>query len=738
MSTESRIRRLREELHRANKAYYADNAPFLTDREFDERLAELLKLEAQRPDLDDPNSPSQRVGGDPIDKFRAIPHARPMLSIDNTYSEEEVRAWAARVHKALGADPVEDRTSRGGTSGGGTSGGGTLFGGDDGEQIPIRFVCDAKIDGVAVSLRYEQGALVRALTRGDGQKGDDITQNARTIRAIPLALEDSAPAVLEVRGEVYIPTAEFERINLEREAADLDPFMNPRNACAGTLKQLDPKAVAARRLGFVSHGRGEITPEPERELASFSALLECLRRLGFPVNAGWRACDTVDDVLQFIREFDAARHALPYAVDGVVVRVDAFAHQHDLGVTAKSPRWCIAYKYPAERKSTRLIDIQFQVGKTGKITPRAIMEPVLIAGTIVQHASLHNFGLLNERDIRIGDSILVEKAGEIIPQVLSPAPDNIRSRASTPLVPPTHCPECQGPLEIEQEEDRETARRCVNPECPAQIREKLIWFAGRTQMDIDGLGEKTIDQIRSDESIPLNRFSDIFRLHEHRDALIALDRMGEKKVDNLLAGVEAAKSRGLARVLAGMGIRHVGATTAKQLARLFPDIHALLEAPERLLRPKTLKKDEAVSLGFHPDPKLRPETGLGALTARVFHEYLHSAQARDTFEDLAAVGVDLSSHDYKPPSAKPPAADSPFAGRIIVLTGTLDSFERNTLKELLESLGAKVTGSVSSKTNLVIAGREAGSKLDKAHELNIPVWDEPRLLRELPEDARNA
>lgn len=697
----------------------------MTDREFDEKLAYLERLEAEHPQLDDPSSPTRRVGGEPIDKFRSAAHALPMLSIDNSYSEDDVRAWAARVERAL-ADSSAEKDSAD-----------SLFRApSDGDAPPLRYVCDAKIDGVAVSLRYEQGLLVRALTRGDGQRGDDITANARTIRAIPLKLDGKPPTVLEVRGEVYIPTAEFERINGEREQADLEPFMNPRNACAGTLKQLDPKAVAQRRLGFVAHGRGEIDPEPDGQLASYSALLEALPTLGIPANTGWKRCDNIDQVIQFIHDFDKRRAKLPYAVDGVVVRVDSFAQQRALGTTAKSPRWCIAFKYPAERKTTRLIDVEFQVGKTGKITPRAIMEPVLIAGTVVQHASLHNFGLLHERDIRIGDTVVVEKAGEIIPQVLSPAPDNKRDKSSKPLKPPRHCPVCSGPVEIEEEVARETARRCVNPECPAQIREKLIWFAGRGQMDIEGLGEKTIDQIRADPSIALNRFADIFLLHNHRDALLALERMGEKKVDNLLTGIEAAKSQGLARVLSGMGIRHVGSATAKQLARLFPDINALLQAPEPLLRPKTLKKKEAKSLGFDPDPKRRPETGLGALTAHVVHEYLHSAQARHTFQDLASVGVDLTSHDYKPPTAPAATPDSAFAGQTIVLTGTLEAFERDTLKDLLESLGAKVTGSVSSKTNIVIAGRDPGSKLDKARDLNIPVWDEARLLKELPKDAR--
>lgn len=682
-----RIETLRSELERANRTYYLDNRPFMTDREFDEKLAELDSLEAAHPEFDDPTSPTRRIGGEPIDRFRTVAHALPMLSIENSYSAEDVRAWAARIQKAAGED------------------GGSLFASGG------MFVCDPKIDGVAVSVRYEKGELIHALTRGDGEKGDDITENARTIRALPLRLSgDNLPAVLEVRGEVFLPNKEFERINAEREAADEEPFMNPRNACAGTLKQLDPKKVAARRLGFVAHGRGEVIPGDWAP--SHSAFMSKLPALGLPVNDGWRACANADEALAYIAEFDKRRSTMPYAIDGVVVRVDSFELQERLGRTSKSPRWCIAYKYPAERKSTRLLQVDYQVGKTGKITPRAVMESVLLAGTTVRHASLHNFGLVAERDIRVDDLVIVEKAGEIIPQVLGPAPDNKRGRSSKPIAPPQECPICKGPVEIEEEDGRETARRCVNPECPAQIREKLVWFAGRTQMDIDGLGEKTIDQIRAESDVPLARFADIFLLHKHRDALLKLDRMGEKKVDNLLAGAEAAKSRGMARVVGSMGIRHVGASNAKNLARAFPDIHALMSASE---------------------DQLAEVEGFGEVRAHVVREYLQSEAGRHAFAALEKVGVDLTSREYKAPSA----AAGPFTGKTIVLTGTLESFEREALKEVLENLGAKVTGSVSKKTDLVIAGESAGSKLDKARELGVEVWDEAALLRALPPESRS-
>ncbi len=710
-----RVEELRDRLHRANRAYYGEAKPFMSDREFDEQLAELQKLEDEH-GLHDPNSPTQRVGGEPVDGFETVKHAKPMLSIDNSYSEQDVRDWAKRVAKRAETDDS----------------GGDLFAGED----TTVFACDAKIDGVAISVRYEKGRLVQALTRGNGTEGDDITTHARRVRSLPLVLPDEAAErfdVLEVRGEIYMPTPEFERINEQREADGEEPFMNPRNATAGTLKGLRPDLVAERGLGFLAHGFGEVKGElPE----TYSASIKLLAGYGFPVNETITV-DSVEAVIEAIGTFATRMHELPYAVDGMVVRVDSFELQKRLGVTSKSPRWCIAYKYPAERKPTLLKDIEIQVGKTGKITPRAVMEPVLLAGTMVSHATLHNFGLLAEKDIRIGDTVMVEKAGEIIPQVIEVVnPDSKEHQSRAKFEPPTVCPRCSGPLEIERDESkRETARRCINPECPAQIRERLIWFAGRTQMDIDGLGEKTIDQIleSEDPKIPLEHFADIFKLKDHREALLKLDRMGEKKVDNLLEGIEAAKGRGLAKVLAGMGIRHLGDSTAKALCSMFPDIDALLDAPEEMLRPKTLKKDRAKELGLPEDPKERPSTNLGNDTAPIIHEWLHSDTGKHALDALRAVGVDLTSKEYVEPGseAAAKASDSPVSGKTIVLTGTLEKFTRPELTKKLEALGAKVTGSVSSSTDLLIAGEKAGSKLKKAGDLGIETWDEARMFEEI-------
>ncbi|HPO94283.1 MAG TPA: NAD-dependent DNA ligase LigA, partial [Phycisphaerales bacterium] len=599
-----------------------------------------------------------------------------------------------------------------------------------------------------------------ALTRGDGARGDDITVNARTIRSIPLRLaaakDSDIPDVLEVRGEIYMPTAEFIRINQEREKEDLELFANPRNATAGTLKQLDPRIVSARRLAFVGHGRGEVSDGFAKSHSEFVARL---RALGMAMNPVLASSKKIDDIIRAIHDWESKRAALPYATDGMVVRVDSWDLQDQLGFTSKSPRWITAFKYPPERKITRLLRVDHQVGKTGKITPRAVMEPIVLAGTTVQHATLHNYGLIRKKDIRLHDFIEVEKAGEIIPYVQGVVLSKREPGKTRKIEAPDHCPECGGPVEIEPPEAKsnpelETARRCVNPECPAQIREKIIWFAGRKQMDIEGLGEKTVDQIlatalpkdaperaaagvpENARKIPLRTFADIFRLKDHREDLMLLDRMGEKKLDNLLQGIEDAKGRGLARVLAGMGIRHVGDATAKSLCKLFKDVDALLEAPEWQLRPKhaASSKAERAKYGITDDPKDMPETGLGPLTAPIVYAYLHSAQAHKTFKELREAGVDLSSHEWASAQRRAATASNPsnpFSGKTIVLTGTLQNYEREALKAVLEDLGAKVSGSVSAKTSFVIAGESAGSKLDKARELGIEVWDEAQLLRAL-------
>lgn len=710
----------------------------MSDAEFDRLLAELAEIEREHPELDDPDSPTKRVGGEPIEGFTQVRHRVAMMSIDNSYDEGDVRDWVARCERLL--------TEAGAIEGGGADGG--LFGGARAAKQPsLTFVADPKVDGIACSLRYEKGRLVLAATRGDGTTGDDITQAARAIRAIPLMLDASGgtpPDVLEVRGEIYFPLDQFARVNLEREEEGEDPFMNPRNAAAGTLKQLDPRIVAKRGLAFSAWGRGEVSDDSFAP--TFWELLERLREFGVPVSPDAKRCVSVGEVLDAIHGFAGTRHAMPFAVDGMVVRVDSFSHQRTLGVTSKSPRWAIAFKYPAERATTRLIRVDHQVGKTGKITPRATMEPVLLAGTTVQHATLHNYGRIRQAptrpddlsapttDIRIHDTVYVEKAGEVIPYVSGVKVDSRPGNAAV-IVPPDRCPVCEGPVEIEPPEGEadpllETARRCVNPECPAQVREKLIWFAGRKQMDIEGLGEKTVDQIRGSK-IPLDSFADIFRLADHRVALTELDRMGEKKVDNLLAGIEEAKSRGLSRVLAGMGIRHVGDSTARALARRFASLEELLAAPVWALMPQAVnrmsKPKRRALMGSDEPIGESYDTGLGEDTAPVVHAYLHSEVAQRTFKDLAAAGVDLSSKDVAGANAPSPA-NSPFVGKTIVLTGSLEAFDRTSMTERLERLGAKVSSSVSKKTSIVIAGPGAGSKLEKARELGVEVWDEAQLL----------
>ncbi|MCH7791443.1 MAG: NAD-dependent DNA ligase LigA [Planctomycetes bacterium] len=788
-----RIAALRTLLHRANRAYYIDASPVMPDAEFDRQLAELDRLEREHPELDDPNSPTHRVGGEPIDGFETLPHAVPMLSIDNTYHEADLREWHGRVLRGLGLDADAPPA---------------LFD----AQAPV-LVCDPKIDGVAISLRYERGQLVRALTRGDGVRGDDVTANIRTIRSIPLTLDpdrpERLPDVLEIRGEVFMPLTEFQRINAEREAAGQDPFMNPRNATAGTLKQLDPKIAASRRLGFLAHGRGEVSGDGFA--TGHSAFLDRIRALGAATNTLRGESSSIDQIIAAIKAFAAERTTLDHATDGMVVRVDAFELQRRLGATAKSPRWIIAFKYPAQRGLTRLIRVLHQVGKTGRITPRAVMEPIVLSGTTVQHATLHNYGFLRKMrtDLTLpeqddprtglceGDTVELEKGGEIIPNVLR-VDLSQRSEKALDIEAPEACPVCGGPVETEYDRKRitdierypnlattiardqkwvresksvktrrdaearlardraslaagepspigpadESGRYCLNPECASQIREKLIWFAGRRQMDIEGLGEKTIDLIRV-SGIPLNSFSDIFRLPHYREELLAL-RWRELKeepkgknvkrpppvrlVDGLLGGVEAAKSRGLARVLAGMGIRHVGDVSGKHIARRFKDLEALLSAPLRDLMPNAiLTKNEAKMLRVDVSRPGGQETGLGKDTAPSVYAYLHSSAARKTFAEFKKLKVTLTSREYR---EKPDSDGSPFAGKTVVITGTLAEFDdRERLRGILERIGANVTGSVSARTDMLIVGTSPGSaKVSAAEKHGTRTIDETHLI----------
>jgi DNA ligase (NAD+) len=723
----AKIAKLRQEIVRHDRLYYVDAAPEVGDFEYDKLMRELQELEAAHPEFATPASPTRRAGGEPIDGFVTVEHRLPMISIDNTYSEAELRAWGQRVNKGLGLAAKEAE-------------GGTLFTGGEGAAVGVDFVCTPKIDGVAVALIYEDGKLVRALTRGDGVRGDDITSNIRTVRAVPLDLNEvhpgkskAIPPVLEVRGEVYMTFDTLAKLNAAREEAGEEPMANPRNAAAGGLKQLDPKAAAKRELRFYAHSRGIVEPDG---FGSFWDFLEAAKGWGLPIEPSTERLRGIDAVWEYVKAFDHDRRKLPFPTDGVVVTVDAITQQRKLGFTTKAPRWRIAFKYAPDQAVTKLLRVDWQVGKSGKLTPRATMEPVVLGGTTVVHATLHNLGEIRKRDLHEGDSVVIEKAGEVIPQIVEVKKEE-RPRGAKPLAPLTKCPDCGGPLEIVYDSKRigeieqwkkkaskakeaggpapdeletlteldETARICINPECPAQFLEKLIWFGHRGQMDIEGLGEKMAVALTGAGLV--HHFADLYALK--LEQLIELDRMGEKSAMNLLAGIEESKSRGLAKLLGSLGIRHIGSSTSRTLAKHFIDMDALRGATE-------------ADLTAVPD--------VGPIVAHSLHSWLHSAVGRGAIERLEKAGVDMKSREYHA-ARKAAEAGGPFAGKTIVLTGTLANFKREELAEKLQSLGAKVTGSVSKKTDLVIAGEEAGSKLDKARALGVPVWDEAELVKHL-------
>jgi DNA ligase (NAD+) len=655
-----RVAALRAEIRRHDRLYYVDAAPQISDRAYDALLRELQELEQQHPALITADSPTQRVGGQPLDHFPSVRHARPMLSIDNTYSADELREFDRRVQSALGTPPA--------------------------------YIVDPKIDGVAVSLRYEGGALVLGATRGDGVTGDDITANLKTIRSIPLQLDgEDWPATLEVRGEVFWPRAAFDATNQRRIAAGDEPFKNPRNGTAGTLKQLDPRVVAERGLAFLCHGFGAIDP-PLADVATHHALLERVRGWGIPTSPLTQGCADIDAVIALVERWDAQRSALDYATDGLVVKIDSLAQREELGTTSKAPRWCIAYKFAAEQAFSRVHSVDLQVGKLGTITPVANLEPVELAGTTVRRASLHNFDQVRRLDLHVGDLVTVEKAGEIIPQVVAVDAAQ-RPPGATPITPPTRCPECDG--EVMQDEGG-VYLRCINPACPAQRVERLKFFCGRGQMDIDGAGAKLVEQLV--ETGLAHTYVDLYRLDARRDALIALDRMGAKSVDNLLAGIAASKQRPLARVLAALNIRHVGGNTAELLADHFGDIDALAAADAAAL--------QAVD-------------GIGPEVATALRNWLDSATGQGTIRDLKEVGVNLTQ-----PRTRTAPDRQPLAGKTLVVTGTLPNYSRTEIEQRIKDLGGKAASSVSKKTDYVLAGDAAGSKLEKARKLGVQVLTE--------------
>ncbi|RMH69439.1 MAG: NAD-dependent DNA ligase LigA [Gemmatimonadetes bacterium] len=659
MTPQDRIQYLRDQLHYHNYKYYVEANPEISDSEYDRLMQELIDLERQYPELITPDSPTQRVGERPTGGFETVIHTVPMMSLDNTYSETDLREFDARVRRFLKGQPAE-------------------------------YVVELKIDGVAVTLKYEQGRFVQGATRGDGTRGDDITQNLRTIRAIPLKLTE--PVNIEVRGEVYYPRDAFAALNHQREEEGLPTFANPRNTAAGTLKMLDSKVVASRPLSIFCYAVANTS-----DFTTHYEVLERLKLLGFKVNPHYKRCATIDEVIAYANIWREKRHQLNYDTDGMVVKVNDLRQQAALGSTAKSPRWAIAYKFPAETAITQIESIALQVGRLGTITPVANCTPVFLAGTTVKRASLHNEDEIQRKDIRERDWVEIEKAGEIIPQVVRVLVDR-RPPDSQPFIFPTHCPVCKSKL---VKTEGEVAIRCVNVECPAQIKERIVHFAQRRAMNIEGLGVMLVDQLV--EKGLIKNVADLYYLK--LEDLITLERMGQKSSQNLLESLENSKSNPISRLIFGLGIRFVGQKAAQTLATQFKSIPALQQA-------------SIEDLQEIPD--------IGSVMAGSIVEFFQNEQNQRLIQRLGAAGVSLSDPDDE-------ADPQPqiFAGKTIVLTGTLASFTRAQAAQQIEERGGRVSSSVSKKTDFVLAGENPGSKYDKAIKLGIPILSEAEFLEML-------
>ncbi|WP_430788428.1 NAD-dependent DNA ligase LigA [Virgibacillus flavescens] len=655
---QEKIASLSDLLNQYNYEYHVLDKPSVPDAEYDQKMQELRDLEGEFPDLVAPESPTQRVGGEPSEGFKKIQHTVPMLSLGNAFNADDLRDFERRA--ASGTD------------------------------TKLSFVCELKIDGLAVSLTYENGKFVRGATRGDGTTGEDITSNLRTIKSIPMTIKEKE--LIEVRGEAFMPHRSFLALNKKREETEEEPFANPRNAAAGSLRQLDPKIAAKRNLDVFLYGVGEWRAT---SLASHSERLEYMNKLGFKTNPEWKKCETIEEVIDYVTYWEEARPNLSYEIDGIVIKVDNLDQQEELGFTAKSPRWAIAYKFPAEEVVTTLHDIELSVGRTGVITPTAILEPVKVAGTTVKRASLHNEDLIRAKDIKLGDTVVIKKAGDIIPEVVRVIEEK-RTGKEKDFKMPENCPACESEL-VRLEE--EVALRCINPNCPAQLKEGLIHFVSRNAMNIDGLGEKVIIQLFQEKLI--HTIADLYRLK--REDLLNLERMGEKSVDNLLQAIEDSKHNSLEKLLFGFGIRFVGSKAAKTLAMNFESMEKLQQA----------SYEELISIDE-----------IGEKMADSIAHYFSEEEVIDLLRELNELHVNM---EYKGPKKQEVAQDTVFSGKTVVLTGKMQSFTRSEAKAAVEQMGGSVTGSVSKKTDYLIAGEDAGSKLDKAQELGIEIWSEQQL-----------
>jgi DNA ligase (NAD+) len=652
----ARAEALRRKIAFHERKYYVENDPQISDEEFDRLVRELRELETRHPELVTPESPTQRVGGQPVEGFPTVVHRTPMMSIENGYTEEEIREFDERVRKL-----VEGRS--------------------------VAYTAELKIDGVSMSILYRDGKFVRGVTRGDGVRGDDVSANVKTIRSLPLEID--CRGEVEVRGEVYLPFASFRAINREREEAGEPLFANPRNAAAGSIRLLDPRLVASRRLGLFVY----YLFLDGKELPSQWQSLRRLKELGFPTNPRSRLCRTVDEGIAYFKEWAEKRDSLDYDADGVVLKVDAAAERESLGATAKSPRWAIAYKFPARQATTRVEDIVIQVGRTGALTPVAVLEPVKLSGTTISRSTLHNEEELKRKDVRVGDYVLIERSGDVIPNVVSVMRDR-RPRGAKPFAWPARCPVCGSKV---FKPEGEVISRCMNTSCPARVRESILHFAGRRAMDIAGLGEAMVDQLLASKLV--RSIPDLYGLK--LEALTALERVGPKSAQNLLDQIEASRSRGLARLLFALGIRHVGEKMAQTLAARF----GTLEALEKAKREALLEAED-----------------VGPAVAESILFFFAQPENREVVERLRKAGV----RDEVPAASGGP---KPLAGQVFVITGTLASLGREEARDLLEARGAEVGSSVTRKTTALVVGDSPGSKLDRARELGIKTLDEKAFLQ---------
>ncbi|HUE82716.1 MAG TPA: NAD-dependent DNA ligase LigA [Pyrinomonadaceae bacterium] len=664
-TVEKEIEKLRAEIRRHDQLYYINDNPEISDAEYDALIERLKKLEAQFPQLLTPDSPTQRVAGRPAEGFPEVVHRRPMLSLDNSYNIDELRAFDERCRRLA-----------------------------DGRHF--EYVAELKIDGLSISLHYENATLARGITRGDGRIGEDVTHNARTIRSVPLKLRRGGPAVgkdLEVRGEVFIPRTVFERINAEREEQAEPKFANPRNAAAGAIRQLDPRIVATRRLDMFAY---DLIAADRKPFPTHWEALNWLEQAGFHVNRHRALCQSIDDVINFCNQMEAGRDALGYEIDGVVVKINSTALQDEFGATQKSPRWAIAYKYPPRQATTQVKSIVVQVGRTGALTPVANLEPVLLAGTTVSRATLHNSDELKRLGIRIGDWVLIEKGGDVIPKVLKVI-ESRRTGNEQRFKMPRKCPECGGAI---SRPEGEVVARCVAADCPAQLKGRILHFSSRRAMRIEGLGGALVDQLVEKKLV--RDVGDLYALK--LEEIAGLERMAKKSASNLLAQIEASKARDISNLVYALGIRHVGDRTAAILARHFGSLDRL-------------KESSLVELDDIPE--------IGLTVAQSVRDWFDDEGNTELCERLRAAGVRT---EIERQAAS--IADERFAGKQFVLTGKLETFTRDEARELIEARGGRVTSSVSARTSYVIAGEDAGSKLDKAASLGIPVLDE-KALREM-------